>query len=319
MQMKPLIKILDWGLASLRTPKGIGRADGCTRLAGIVGTADYLSPEQARNANTVDIRSDIYSLGCSFYYLLTGQAPFPDGTLMQKIMQHQTGRTQADRSFRNDVPAGVVAHREAHDGEATGGPLPDAGVGGAGVDAVRARPSLGSGSSSMLPTLRGVQKLTTGRDDTPLPPALKASVSNANDTACAKRNSTAIDPLRNTVGHFRSARHNHSLPTRFTRITKGLPMPRRILVLSASVGAGHLRAAEAVELAARQMLPDATVRNVDVLDMTNASFGTSTASSTSTWSTRPRTPSATSTTCSTSRASPSRRSDSCGSISKSST
>jgi processive 1,2-diacylglycerol beta-glucosyltransferase len=49
-------------------------------------------------------------------------------------------------------------------------------------------------------------------------------------------------------------------------------MPRRILVLSASVGAGHLRAAEAVELALRQMLPDATVRNVDVLEMTNRLF-----------------------------------------------
>ncbi len=49
-------------------------------------------------------------------------------------------------------------------------------------------------------------------------------------------------------------------------------MPKRILVLSASVGAGHLRAAEAVELAARQMLPDAVVKNVDVLDMTNSLF-----------------------------------------------
>src|SRR6266480_593273 len=49
-------------------------------------------------------------------------------------------------------------------------------------------------------------------------------------------------------------------------------MPRRILVLSASVGAGHLRAAEAVELALRQTLPDALVRNVDVLEMTNHLF-----------------------------------------------
>ena len=49
-------------------------------------------------------------------------------------------------------------------------------------------------------------------------------------------------------------------------------MPLRILVLSASVGAGHLRAAEAVELAAKQLLPDATVRNIDVLDMTNRLF-----------------------------------------------
>src|SRR5437867_3088369 len=53
---------------------------------------------------------------------------------------------------------------------------------------------------------------------------------------------------------------------------KGLFMPLRILVLSASVGAGHLRAAEAVELALRQTVPDAHVKNVDVLDLTNAIF-----------------------------------------------
>src|SRR5436309_2359967 len=49
-------------------------------------------------------------------------------------------------------------------------------------------------------------------------------------------------------------------------------MTMRILVLSASVGAGHLRAAQAVELAARQLYPEATVRNVDVLELTNAAF-----------------------------------------------
>src|SRR5437660_4846119 len=49
-------------------------------------------------------------------------------------------------------------------------------------------------------------------------------------------------------------------------------MPRRILVLSASVGAGHLRAAEAVELAARQVVPDATIKSIDVLTRTNAAF-----------------------------------------------
>src|ERR1700693_5596610 len=56
------------------------------------------------------------------------------------------------------------------------------------------------------------------------------------------------------------------------RSPKGPLMPPRILVLSASVGAGHLRAAEAVELALRQTLPDALVRNLDVLEMTNALF-----------------------------------------------
>jgi serine/threonine-protein kinase len=110
IQLKPLIKILDWGLASLRSPKGLCR-DSTIELIerSVVGTADYLSPEQARNANAVDIRGDIYSLGCSLYYLLTGQAPFPDGSLMQKILAHQQAQPRPIDEFRTDVPAGVIA------------------------------------------------------------------------------------------------------------------------------------------------------------------------------------------------------------------
>ena len=75
---------------ALHYPKGQSSQALMQSMAkGIVGTADYLSPEQARNHQTVDIRGDIYSLGCTFYFLLTGQPPFPNGTLMQKILQHQ--------------------------------------------------------------------------------------------------------------------------------------------------------------------------------------------------------------------------------------
>lgn len=104
------VKILDWGLASLRCPRSSSTQQMMENISrGIIGTADYLSPEQARNALTVDIRGDIYSLGCTFYFLLTGQPPFPDGTLMQKIMQHQIGEPTPVDAFRGDVPAGVKA------------------------------------------------------------------------------------------------------------------------------------------------------------------------------------------------------------------
>jgi serine/threonine protein kinase len=98
------VKIIDWGLAGLRCPRAAGQELLETLSKGLVGTADYLSPEQARNAATVDIRGDIYSLGCTFYYLLTGQPPFPGGSLMQKILKHQQAEPAPVESFRGDVP-----------------------------------------------------------------------------------------------------------------------------------------------------------------------------------------------------------------------
>jgi len=109
MCVRSLIKILDWGLASLRVPKGPANQLSEAAAAGIIGTADYISPEQACNANAVDIRGDIYSLGCSFYFLLTGQAPFPEGTLMQKVLQHQHAEPKPIESFREDVPPEVIS------------------------------------------------------------------------------------------------------------------------------------------------------------------------------------------------------------------
>jgi serine/threonine-protein kinase len=104
----PVIKILDWGLACLRSPRGLRVREAVETLAkGLVGTADFLSPEQAKNAQTVDIRGDIYSLGCTMYYLLTGQSPFPDGTLMQKLMAHQSQEPTPIARFREDVPIEV--------------------------------------------------------------------------------------------------------------------------------------------------------------------------------------------------------------------
>ncbi len=103
-----VIKIIDWGLAMVRCPRGEA-APAETLAKGLLGTADYLSPEQARNANAVDIRGDLYSLGCAFYYLLTCRPPFPDGTLMQKILKHQQAEPSPVDQFRHDIPPGVLA------------------------------------------------------------------------------------------------------------------------------------------------------------------------------------------------------------------
>ena len=72
-------------------PAGDGRLDQPhdAEQPAMMGTPDYMAPEQAIDFHTADIRADIYSLGCTFYYLLTGQPPFAGGTLAEKLLRHQ--------------------------------------------------------------------------------------------------------------------------------------------------------------------------------------------------------------------------------------
>lgn len=93
------VKILDLGLALF----DLGEDDESLTVLyneRVMGTADYLSPEQAVNSHEVDHRADIYSMGCTLYYLLTGHPPFPKGTLAQRIAMHQTQRSQAIQESR---------------------------------------------------------------------------------------------------------------------------------------------------------------------------------------------------------------------------
>jgi serine/threonine protein kinase len=99
-----LVKILDLGLARLGEPDNDTRM---TRDGAAMGTPEYMAPEQAVNSRNVDARSDIYSLGCSFYYLLTGRAPFWGKSLAQLLLKHQLERPKPLSDFRNDVPPAV--------------------------------------------------------------------------------------------------------------------------------------------------------------------------------------------------------------------
>ncbi len=104
----PVVKILDWGLARcIPAPGEPALADD--EKGSLLGTADYIAPEQARDPTLVDIRADIYSLGCTLFFLLTGQPPFPTGSLMQKIVMHQEAPPPALPSLRPDVPAELDA------------------------------------------------------------------------------------------------------------------------------------------------------------------------------------------------------------------
>ena len=75
----------------------------------VLGTADYLAPEQALDSHTVDGRADIYSLGCTLYFVLTGHPPFPEGTCTQRLMMHQTQQPESIRKQRPEVPEDLVA------------------------------------------------------------------------------------------------------------------------------------------------------------------------------------------------------------------
>ena len=98
-------KLVDMGLARLHqvdNPEDDLTASGVT-----LGTFDYISPEQARDPRVADVRSDLYSLGCTVYFMLTGRPPFPQGTVLQKLLQHQGDTPPDPRRFRPDVPEDI--------------------------------------------------------------------------------------------------------------------------------------------------------------------------------------------------------------------
>ena len=95
------IRLLDMGLALVSAEE-----ESLTVLhnENVLGTADYLAPEQALNSHQVDHRADIYGLGCTLYFLLTGRPPFPEGTLAQRIAKHQKVMPTSIRKLREDCP-----------------------------------------------------------------------------------------------------------------------------------------------------------------------------------------------------------------------
>ena len=87
---KGTVKVLDMGLARFEegTP-GVDDSTAITRDGVVMGTLDYLAPEQALDSHQADTRADIYSLGCTMYHMLTGRVPFPGKTVAEKLMKHQ--------------------------------------------------------------------------------------------------------------------------------------------------------------------------------------------------------------------------------------
>jgi serine/threonine-protein kinase len=104
-----VLKVLDMGLARLDPIQAINEQSSVmTQVGSIMGTPDFIAPEQAMDSHTVDTRADLYSLGCTLYYLLTGRAPFAGGTMMEKLMKQQLEEPRPVEQFRPEVPTGVA-------------------------------------------------------------------------------------------------------------------------------------------------------------------------------------------------------------------
>jgi serine/threonine protein kinase len=98
------VKLIDMGLA-----RDFMQASGdATKTNVTLGTLDYISPEQASDPRLVDVRSDIYSLGCTLYHALTGRPPFPEGTDLQKLLSHHSETAPNPRDLVPDVPVEIA-------------------------------------------------------------------------------------------------------------------------------------------------------------------------------------------------------------------
>ena len=106
VDLKGTVKLLDLGLAKFTNSDKASLT--VAHEENVLGTADYLAPEQALNSHNVDGRVDIYSLGCTLYYLLTGHPPFPEGSLAQRLAMHQAKEPASIFHDRPDAPHMLV-------------------------------------------------------------------------------------------------------------------------------------------------------------------------------------------------------------------
>src|SRR5262249_45460727 len=111
------VKVLDFGLAHITAdtpdaPPGSGGAAppaALTHASTVLGTPDYMAPEQAASARAVDARTDIYALGCTLYFLLTGRPPFPEGAAEAKLAAHRERPPRPVTEVRPELPPGLAA------------------------------------------------------------------------------------------------------------------------------------------------------------------------------------------------------------------
>jgi len=106
-EKRPLIKVLDLGLA--RFTNAAAADDELTATGQVMGTPDYMAPEQARNSRSADIRSDIFSLGCTLFRALTGRVPFSGQSAVEKLMARNLEDAPPLETMMLGAPAGLSA------------------------------------------------------------------------------------------------------------------------------------------------------------------------------------------------------------------
>jgi serine/threonine protein kinase len=108
--MRSVLKILDMSLARALSddPEAEkGEAGPLTTEGAVLGTPDYMAPEQARDAHAADVRADVYSLGCVLYHLIAGRPPFPDSNIISQMIRHATEAPRPLKEFNPAVPEGL--------------------------------------------------------------------------------------------------------------------------------------------------------------------------------------------------------------------
>ncbi len=107
------VRVLDFGLARLREDADVAAAGpatanpALTAAGSVMGTPDYIAPEQARDSSAADVRADIYALGATLFHLLTGTVPFPGGSATDKLRRHEEEPAPPVSAVREGVPAGL--------------------------------------------------------------------------------------------------------------------------------------------------------------------------------------------------------------------
>jgi phosphate ABC transporter phosphate-binding protein len=107
--VRGVVKVADLGLARIISSQAVQGEGALTQAGSVLGTVDYMAPEQALDSTTIDRRADIYSLGCTLYFLLTGRPMYSGSSLMSLLLQHRDAPPPSLRHARPDVPDSVDA------------------------------------------------------------------------------------------------------------------------------------------------------------------------------------------------------------------